>query len=218
MPGTLIVFASALECNAVFPEQIRLEERTPFFSIKNHFDVAILEVGILPFATALCSLLYQNRYRTVLQMGIAGAFFESSLAIGDVVRVDTETIGDQGFQDIDGSFHPWPLRPSKENPYSGGDLMRAPSCIKALKGVRGLTVNTCTGTSTLALSRRNLFNADVESMEGASFFALCSVFGVDAYQVRAVSNYVSERNKVSWRVEEALHQLKKKVIDPMVSL
>lgn len=219
MPATLIVFASALECNAIFPEYRGRAGQSIFFSIENRFDVAVLEVGILPFATAFCSLLREKQFCTVIQMGIAGAFLDAGLAIGDVVRVDTDTLGDQGFQEADGSFQPWPLGSQREPlSYSGGDLTLAPACIKSLKGVKGLTVNTCTGTSSLALNRRKFFNTDLESMEGASFFALSSVFGVNAYQVRAVSNYVSDRHKSDWKVEEALSQLKRQVIDPMVLL
>ena len=53
-------------------------------------------------------------------------------------------------------------------------------------------------------------------MEGASIFALAPIFNFKAYEVRAISNYVSDRQKSEWRAEEALTQLRNKIIKPMV--
>jgi nucleoside phosphorylase len=48
--------------------------------------------------------------------------------------------------------------------------------------------------------------ADVENMEGASLFALCSTMGVRCVEIRAVSNRVGEEFS-SWCVDEALENL-----------
>ncbi len=217
MSRLLIAFASSFECQKVFPE---IEEKlfnSPFFSVTKDIDAAVLDVGLLPFATALTSLFSKNYWPMVMQLGIAGAYLDRGLSIGDVVRVDTEILGDQGFQEANGSFQPWPL---KENgtpiSYSASDVRFSPREISELKSVRGLTVNTCTGTSQLAEIRRHFYDVDVESMEGASIFALAPVLNFNAYEVRAISNYVSDRQKSEWRPEEALTQLRNKIINSMV--
>lgn len=217
MSRFLITFASSFECQNVFPEIDTKFFSAPFFSVTKDVDAAVLDVGLLPFATALASLFSKNYWPMVMQLGIAGAYIDRGLSIGDVVRVDTEILGDQGFQEANGFFQPWPL---KENgspiSYSASDIHFSPREISELKSVRGLTVNTCTGTSQLAETRRHFYDVDVESMEGASFLALAPVFNFKAYEVRAISNYVSDRQKSDWRAEDALAQLRRKIINPMV--
>lgn len=213
----LIVFASAFECQKVFPEIDVNAVKAPFFSVADRVDVAILDVGILPFTIALTSLFSKNHWPIVIQMGIAGAYLGRNLSLGEIVRVDSEILGDQGYQEIDGSFQSWPLKENKNFiSYSSSEIKFSPESIRSLKGVRGLTVNTCTGTSSLANHRCQTFDVDVESMEGASFFALASVFDYKAYEVRSISNFVSDRRKFDWHSEEALTQLRLKIINPMV--
>jgi futalosine hydrolase len=213
----LIAFASSLECQKVFPEIDTKSFKSPFFHLTDDVDVAVLDVGILPFTVALTSLFSKNYWTVVIQVGIAGAYMNRGLCIGDVVRVDTEILGDQGFEKVDGSFQSWPLKENQEPiSFSASDLSFSPPEIRMLKGVRGLTVNTCTGTSKTAENRCRSFNVDVESMEGASFLALAPLLNFKAYEVRAISNYVSDRNKSDWRIDDALAHLRTKIINPMV--
>ncbi|NLG39638.1 MAG: futalosine hydrolase [Fibrobacter sp.] len=217
MSRLLITFASLFECQKVFPEIETKFFSSPFFSVAKDVDAALLDVGLLPFATALTSLFSKNYWPMVIQAGIAGAYLDRGLSIGDLVRVDTEILGDQGFQEANGSFQPWPIKENgKPVSYSASHICYSPREISELKGVRGLTVNTCTGTSLLAETRRHFYDVDVESMEGASIFALAPIFNFKAYEVRAISNYVSDRQKSEWRAGEALTQLRNKIIKPMV--
>jgi nucleoside phosphorylase len=50
--------------------------------------------------------------------------------------------------------------------------------------------------------------AQVETMEGAAFFAACKKNGVKAVQIRAISNYAIGQKKKEWKIEEALCKLK----------
>ena len=50
-------------------------------------------------------------------------------------------------------------------------------------------------------------------MEGAACFAVCKRFGVSCYQFRAVSNIATDRDISTWKIEEALVELKRAVID-----
>ena len=65
----------------------------------------------------------------------------------------------------------------------------------------------------LASRRSALFEADIETMEGAACFAVCKRFGVSGYQFRAVSNIATDRDTSTWKIEEALVELKRAVID-----
>jgi len=59
------------------------------------------------------------------------------------------------------------------------------------------------------LKIRSLFNADVESMEGAAFLFSCLTSKVPCFQVRSISNYVEERDKTRWNLELAFKNLNK---------
>ena len=49
-------------------------------------------------------------------------------------------------------------------------------------------------------------------MEGAALHFVCLQQKISFIQIRSVSNYVGERNKSSWKMEEAINQLNKTLI------
>ena len=179
------------------------------------FDVCICGVGILEFSVNLSYQLSQKKYDRVVLVGICGAYPGKDLDIGEVVRVDTEIVGDMGVQDRDGHFLPWGEVSGENRIYKGESARTLPLQLACIRSVTGVTVNCCTGTAYLAQRRSSLFNADVETMEGAACFAVCKRFGVTAYQFRAISNLATDRDPSTWKVEESLAALKEFVLDEL---
>ena len=179
------------------------------------FDVCICGVGILEFSVNLSYQLSQKKYDRVVLVGICGAYPGKDLDIGEVVRVDTEIVGDMGVQDRDGHFLPWGDVSGENRVYKGESARTLPLQLACIRSVTGVTVNCCTGTAYLAQRRSSLFNADVETMEGAACFAVCKRFGVTAYQFRAISNLATDRDPSTWKVEESLAALKEFVLDEL---
>ncbi len=179
------------------------------------FDVCICGVGILEFSVNLSYQLSQKKYDRVVLVGICGAYPGKDLDIGEVVRVDTEIVGDMGAQDRDGHFLPWGDVSGENRIYKGESARTLPLQLACIRSVTGVTVNCCTGTAYLAQRRSSLFNADVETMEGAACFAVCKRFGVTAYQFRAISNLATDRDPSTWKVEESLAALKEFVLDEL---
>ena len=179
------------------------------------FDVCICGVGILEFSVNLSYQLSQKKYDRVVLVGICGAYPGKDLDIGEVVRVDTEIVGDMGVQDRDGHFLPWGEVSGENRVYKGESARTLPLQLACIRSVTGVTVNCCTGTAYLAQRRSSLFNADVETMEGAACFAVCKRFGVTAYQFRAISNLATDRDPSTWKVEESLAALKEFVLDEL---
>jgi futalosine hydrolase len=204
----LIAFASTVEFSRLFPS-IETPGSSAVLLPNAKAYVAVLGVGLLEFSTNLSAILAKQKFSMVLQVGIGGAFKNRGISIGDVVCIDTEYVGDLGVEDKDGSFLPW-ARIGGGSPqlYSGASLENAPKWLQALKRASGITVNCCTGTEELAEIRQLLFDADVESMEGAAGFAVCKAFDIPCYEIRAISNYVSTRKKSLWKISEALLALK----------
>ena len=53
----------------------------------------------------------------------------------------------------------------------------------------------------------SLFNPAIETMEGAAVYYTAASEGIDAVGIRAVSNFVEERDRDSWEVSLALRAL-----------
>ena len=215
MAGTLVVFASRQEFSTLFPKvSAVVASSTPVF-VPPALEVGVCGVGLTEFSANLSRFLSQKKYERAFLLGICGAYPESGLQLGDVVRVESEVVADMGVQDRQGHFVPWSQVSGKESIYKGGDVRDLPLPLVAFPMVSGASVNCCTGTQYLASRRSSLFNVQVESMEGAAFFAACKAFGVSAYQYRAVSNIATDRDESSWRINEALAALKIQVLDQL---
>ena len=201
MNGTLVVFASKQEFNTIFPQISAVVASTTPQSIDNRFDVAVCGVGMLDFSA--------------IQVGICGAYPNRGIEICDVVRVDTDVVGDMGIQTREGHFVAWKDASGEDGVYAGESPRFLTIALASIRSVAGVSVNCCTGTKYLALRRGGLFKADVESMEGAACFAVCRRFGVPAYQFRAVSNIATDRDTSTWKIPEALMALKEQVLDSL---
>ena len=223
----LFAFASNLEFFGVFPEcksfvqnNIRLGEIVELPEGRGF--AVVLGVGLLEFATNLSVLLSryaaEGPFTHVVLVGICGAYPGRGLNVGNVVRVDCEVVGDLGVVESDGSFTPWhkvcatsangSVPQTSAQVYESSSLRGVPAWLSNLKPVAGLSVNCCTGTASMAKERVENFNVDVESMEGAACFSICHAFGVPCYEIRAVSNFATTRDKSTWRIKDALSALR----------
>lgn len=215
MHSVLVAISSEKEYSFLYPECEAPKVGAPQVIDEKRYDVAVCGVGLLNFSVNLSALLARSRYESVYLLGVCGAYPQRGLGVGDVVRVQSEIVGDMGVQEQDGSFTPWSSL-SKSAPVrygeNGGIL---PESLRDLPSVSGLTVNCCTGTSKLAFDRSARFSVDIESMEGAALFAVCGRFGVPAFEFRAVSNIATDRDPSAWRIPEALAALKREVLDKL---
>ena len=215
----LFAFASNVELFGTFPEcktfvqnSIRLGEIIELPDDRGF--AVVLGVGILDFSTNLSVLLsrfaVEGPFTHVILAGICGAYPGRGLNVGDVVRVESERVGDLGVVERNGSFTPWNnVLGAPVQVYESSPLRGVPASLGRLKAVSGLTVNCCTGTSAMAAERVQNFDVDVESMEGAACFSICRAFGVPCLEIRAISNLAADRDKSTWRIKEALEALQK---------
>lgn len=119
-----------------------------------------------------------------------------------------------GFQDnVTGSFHyPGPGdRHAGPSPFSGERTVVPDSFFKLaaadIRPVKAVTVNTVTGTRETAGRLMLKYDPDIETMEGAAFFYVCSREGIPFIAFRAVSNRVGIRDRGSWNIALALENL-----------
>lgn len=211
----LFAFATPAEFTSFFPEyadsanEITLDKLIKLS--KNRGYACILGMGILNFATNLTYLLASVKHQKiqisgVLILGVCGAYPDRGINVLDVVRVDSECVGDMGYQEKDGTFSPFP------SSVRATAVEHAPVHLQKLKSAVGLTVNCCTGTEELGRMRAKMFDADIENMEGAAGIAACMAHNTPVFEIRAVSNMATTRDRASWKFNEALAALKKCVM------
>lgn len=216
-PNVLYAFATPIELSSVFPEFKDVADKLGFgkrIPLPGDFGYAsILGIGLVDFSSNLTSVLLQaeregNPFSAVVILGVCGAYEGRGISLLDVVRVDTEIVGDLGFQEKDGAFYPFPCS------FMATSLEKAPEHLRRLKSVVGLSVNQCTGTEDLGRQRAGMFSADIENMEGAAGMSVCRSFCMPVFEIRAVCNMASTRDRESWKFFEALSALRQAVFVP----
>lgn len=179
--------------------------------------VLITGVGSMHTTYRLTSYVQQKRPGLMLQAGIGGSF-SPSLTPGQVVLVEREITGDLGveedhvFKDIvDMGF-----LGASQPPYTNKWLMNPDTHqwkATGLPFVPGITINEITTRTERIAQLQQKYAVAVESMEGAAFHYVALRENVPFLQVRAISNYVGERDKSKWKIKEAIAALNDQVIN-----
>lgn len=168
-------------------------------------------VGMLASAVAISRLLFEEKPDLVIQAGIAGCF-DNGIPLGKVVAVSSECVADAGVQEEGrwkdlfdlklekSSYHPYEKR-RLPNPWLDKfNLLRLPE-------VTAVTINEISTNTERIAQIRKKYDPAIESMEGAALHYTCRQAGVPFLQVRAVSNYIGERNKANWKLTESIASL-----------
>lgn len=172
----------------------------------NGKQVQVLITGVGMVNTAFMMGRYMNSlYDLVLNVGVCGAF-DKNLALGQLVYVSKDIISEMGAEDGEDFLTYDKLNLPGNHVY---DSINTNKYIDTnhLKQVKGITVNTVHGNNESIKKVINRYHPDVESMEGAAFFAGCQRAAGDVLQIRAVSNYVEKRDKSKWEMPLAIKNL-----------
>jgi len=180
--AALLVFATEMEKEGVFPN-----------GIPKDFDCLVTGVGILSATLSLSKAFQKQEYKSAIQIGIAGAYISSELQLGEVVEVRSDCLVE---------FLPW----EPNTFFASGMFLQNKS--KNLKTVKGATVLNCSYSSSKEVESARGDIAQVETMEGAAFFAACKEYKVEGMQIRAISNFATKYEKKEWKTEEALEKLR----------
>lgn len=164
--------------------------------------------------TIMNYLMRNNIPRLVVNIGIAGSY-RDSYPPGTVLLPAEDRFADLGVADGD-RFIPLHLAgiegiDDKFTPsgryYPAEDIMDImPDDMPRVKAV---TVSTATGSAKKRDELISAFDADVETMEGAAVYYVCSNEKISCIGIRAVSNMVGPRDKTKWDIPLALDELGK---------
>lgn len=212
----LIVSATYLEIEPLllqfqFEEEINQKLRR--YTYKNHqIDVLIPGVGMTCTAYWMGKTLATKLYDVAINLGLAGSF-DDDLEIGTVVHITSDQISELGAEDGESflSLVDMDLIMDEDFTLMKGEMINSISIenplLDALAKVKAITVNTTHGDEESIAKVKSIFNPQVESMEGASFFYACLLEGISCSQIRTISNKVEKRNKDNWDIPLAVKNL-----------
>jgi futalosine hydrolase len=172
-------------------------------------------IGMLATAARLTASIVQSAPDLVIQAGIAGSF-SNNFALGAVYRVASEVIADMGVNE-NGEWKDvfdLGLADSDSPPYFDRRLTAMEPAFLDLDEVPpviAITINEITTDSNRIELLKQKYRPELESMEGAALHFVCIENGIPFIQLRAVSNYIGERNKANWRIREAITNLNEKL-------
>jgi futalosine hydrolase len=155
--------------------------------------------------------------------GIAGSY-KDEVTLGDVVMPVTDCFADAGIEDGDNflTLSEAGLISTDDFPFKNGilfsDSYYKEQMASILRPVNAITVNTTTGSETTRRKLLKKFNPDIETMEGATFFYICSLEYIPFLALRAISNKVEPRNKNNWNIPLALNNLSEKLFEVLLTL
>jgi futalosine hydrolase len=173
-------------------------------------------VGILSTTVALMKLITAEKPDLIIQVGIAGTF-DTTKPLSRVVVIKNETIGDLGVTEkgrwkdifdlglIKNNQLPF-VKKSLPNPWlKQYNLMK-------FTAVNAVTVNQISTNKKQIEQLIQKYNPTIESMEGAALHYVCLDANIPFLQIRAISNYVGERNKKKWHLKDSISNLNDAVI------
>lgn len=168
-------------------------------------------IGMLAASFALTKLAIEDKPDLIIQVGIAGTF-DTTIPLGTVVAINEETIGDLGVEE-DGkwkdlfdlkleksSYHPFEKRKLPNQWLEKYNLLK-------LKEVSGITVNEISTNNDRIQKLAKKFSPVIESMEGAALHYVARESNIPFIQIRAISNYIGERDKSKWQMKSAIDNL-----------
>jgi futalosine hydrolase len=181
-----------------------------------NIDILITGIGLTASTYHLTKQLSLKKYDLVIQPGVAGCF-DLNINLGQVVAVKQDAIADQSVVELEKlkTLFDLNLVPQDQYPYKKGWLINPNKEIlkkTKLKFVNGISVNQISTSKQMIKFYRNVFDPVTESMEGAALHYVCLMENVPFLQIRSISNYIGERNKMKWNMMDSIINLNEALI------
>ncbi len=162
-------------------------------------------VGGASLAMDLIPYISVDKFDLIILAGLAGGL-PSQSKLGEVVKINTDVQGDLGaFQN--GKYIPFTSMGLIENKKPSTKYNICDDVLPELTILNSLSTNTLFQEATYNALRHAHYETQIENMEGAAFQEICEEYEAPYLQLRAVSNYIGERDKSKWKLKEALQHL-----------
>jgi len=190
-------------------------EIEPFMREHPSADILITGIGVPSTIYHLTRRIHLIDYDIVIQAGIAGTFLPE-FELGKVVLVHADTFADIGVKSLDifSTIFETGLADADHLPYTEGWLINLSPLFESnsYEKVKSITVNMITDNKDDIALMSLKYNAVLETMEGAALHYVCLQEEVPFMQIRAVSNYIGERDKRKWAMKKAIENLNKELL------
>jgi futalosine hydrolase len=213
----LLVAATSAEANSL--ELINGIQVMPGGYLLGDTEISLLVTGVGSVATAwaLTKWISSNaKPDLAINIGIAGSY-RQDIELGEVVMPVSDCFADAGIDSGKGflTLAEAGLEDPDRFPFSKGKIAAenifVKKASKLVKTVNAITVNTSTGSSGNIEKLVEKFKPDIETMEGATFFYICSRGNIPFLALRSISNRVEPCNKDNWKISLALSNLSEKL-------
>ncbi|MCJ7447532.1 MAG: futalosine hydrolase [Bacteroidales bacterium] len=220
----LLVTATSAEADALknIPE-IRIFPDGFLFG-RHEIRLLVSGVGSISTAWAMTKWLSANpKPDLAINAGIAGSYREDIIK-GEVVIPVSDCFADAGIEAGNDfiTLAEAGLESPDKFPFKRGiiiaDNKYITLAVSHLKPVRAITVNTATGSAATIEKLIRKFNPDIETMEGATFFYICTGERIPFLAIRAISNKVEPRDKSKWDIPLAISNLSEKLKEIILML
>ena len=197
----------------------------PAYAVTNkRFSVGFHEsgIGLLASSVSLMKMFVQETPSLIIQVGIAGCF-DKKVPLGKVFAVKDDFAGDIGVMENKVWKDLFDLKLDKPNdaPYEKKSLPNpwlSQYNLLKLPTKKGVTVSTISTDKNKIDLYSGRYKATLESMEGAALHYIGRDLNIPFIQIRAVSNYVGERNKAKWNMQEAIYNLNETLLQYLDAL
>ena len=184
-----------------------------YVKLNKRFSVGFHEsgVGLLASSVSLMKMFVQETPSLIIQVGVAGSF-DKKIPLGKVFAIKDDFAGDIGVYEKKTWKDLFDLKLDQPNdaPYEKKSLpnpfLNQFNLLK-LPTKKAVTVNTISTTKAAIDLYSGRYKASLESMEGAALHYMGRDLHIPFIQLRAVSNYVGERDKAKWKMRDAIYNL-----------
>jgi futalosine hydrolase len=220
----LYVTATSSEAEAI--RRIKGTKAIPGGYQADGLEIIVLISGVGSVATAWTMqkwISVNDKPDLAINSGIAGSY-NQDISIGEVVMPVSDCFADAGIEDGNNflTLSEAGLINPNEFPFHEGRLLADPVYTERMKNilqpVRAITVNMATGSDSTRDKLVKKFNPDIETMEGATFFYICTREKISFIALRSISNIVERRDKSKWDMGLALNNLTEKLDEVILTL
>jgi len=205
----LVVSATEVECAPTLREMTGHTTISPWLysgTVQGQpIEVLLSGIGSVATTFRLTHTLLHRSYSRAISIGIAGSFSDD-ISLGETVQITEDCFADLGI-DNNGQF-----RTLREEGLTCDDFdcdfISPPSpTLSHHRKLRGITVQTASGSKTRIDELIRKFHPQVETMENAAFFYVCRLLKVPFSSFRAISNKVEPRNRENWQIVKAIESV-----------
>lgn len=183
----------------------------------HEIDILITGVGSISTTYLLTYNINNMRPDYMIQAGICGSF-TGDYTPGDLVFVSEEAMGDLGVEENEQfkDVFDMGLHDDSTGPFTGKSLIN-PYCNDwneyDLPFVKGITINEISTKPQRIDQLKKKYFAEIETQEGAAFHYTALMERIPFIQLRAVSNFVGERDKSKWKMQEGIEELNWQLVE-----